>query len=145
MHLGNTYRALGDYERAHILLKRVLPIYEKHYGKEHVQTAALLNYLGELYMSKDYIVAAENVINRAFSILKQTDHPERYISLEKLTELYLKKSTQEINKGNIQQARYFKNQSIDYLKQSLEIVKTYFPENSLHITRIQLKLKNLET
>ena len=50
-------------------------------------------------------------------------------------------ATQE---GNTSFAKELKAHSIKYLKQALAIVKTHFPLDSPHITRIQLELSKLE-
>ena len=43
------YRGLGDTKRAKELHERVLKIKEKYYGKEHIETAFTLGYLGSDY------------------------------------------------------------------------------------------------
>ena len=117
---------------------------KENYGQNHIQTAGLLNRLGEVYFLKKDVETAENLTNQALDIFKRNKHPDSYISLEKLADIYLLKSIQEREKENIQQSQSLKQQSIDYLKTSLITAKTCFPEGSSHIFRIKLKLNDLE-
>jgi DNA-binding CsgD family transcriptional regulator len=85
---------------------------------------------------------AKSLFNQALNIYKQKKHPEAYISLENLSSLFLKKYEQEINNNNIKKADSFKKRSLNCLTQALEIVTKSFPYDSVHIQRIQSKLKN---
>jgi len=142
-HLGDTFTRLKDYKKAKDLLEKSYSIYEKHYGKNHIEIARVLEKLGQVYFAEGQMETAENFIRKAFNILQKNKHPETYISLESLAELYLKKSIDASNKGNIKQSQNLETQSLDYLKQALGIVKTSFPKDSPHLIRIQSKLKNI--
>ena len=143
-HSGNAYQQLNDYDKSLKIHKQALAIYEQVYGNHHIQTAGVLNSLGEVSTLKGDIETAENLLNRALDILQKNKHPESYISLENLADLYLKKFEHAVTIGNIQKATDFRTQSINYLKQAQEIVTNSFPENSVHARRIKFKLKNLE-
>ena len=143
-NLGTINLNLGNYELAQKILEEALVIYKENYGQNHIQTAGLLNRLGEVYFLKKDVETAENLTNQALDIFKRNKHPDSYISLEKLADIYLLKSIQEREKENIQQSQSLKQQSIDYLKTSLITAKTCFPEGSSHIFRIKLKHNDLE-
>lgn len=122
-----------------------LTLYEKEYGKDHISTSWIFRDLGQIALLKDQLENAEHLLNKALTIFQQSQHSESYTVLEDLTELYLKKSIQAVNKENTALSRNLKKQAIHYSQQALEIVKTYFSENSPHAQRIQLKLQTLET
>ncbi|MBX9786885.1 MAG: tetratricopeptide repeat protein [Alphaproteobacteria bacterium] len=123
------------------LVKKNLETYQKNYGKDHVETARVLVTLGEIYSSQGDLDKAEVYLREASQVFEKHKHPYNYMALEALAELYLKKHSHEKKNGDIQQAQSYKNQSINYLNQALEIVKTNFPEDSPHIAEISLKLE----
>ena len=141
VHLGKVYEELGDYEKAKGLFEKSVVAYEKHYGKDHIETARVLKSLGQVYLLKDHTETAENLIKKSLKIFEKSKHPESYMCLESLAELHIKKSINAENKGDLQQSKIFKKQAILYLNQAQKIVKTHFPKDSPHITRIQNKLK----
>jgi tetratricopeptide (TPR) repeat protein len=133
-HLGNVNINLGNFERAQQLLEKTLIIYRENYGNRHIRTAGVLNALGKTYLLKDNLEKAEGLINQALEIFEYNQHPDKYICLENLAEVNLRKSVQEESKGNIHQSGLLKKQSADYLKKSLEIIKISFPEDSfIHV------------
>jgi len=140
---ANIYRDLGDYNNAKSLLQKSFSSYEKVYGIEHINTARILRDLGAVYCAQGETKIAEDLLKKALKIFKQEKHPESYLSLEYLAELYLQKSLQSLNKKDVPQSQEYKTQAIKYLRQALVIVKTHFPEDSLHIVKIQKKLKLL--
>jgi len=142
--LGNTYKNLGDYEKAKSFLEQSRAIYEKNYGQGHTEIARVLRSLGQVYLLEGHTETAENFLNQALKIFEQNKHPESYTSLENLSDLYLKKSIDEINRKNIQQSNNYKEQAASYLKQAQGIAKAYLPANAPQIIRIQSKLKELE-
>ena len=60
-----------------------------------------------------------------------------------MSDLYVKKLMKVDQKQAKKDAQNFKTHAINDLKKALDIVTTHFPENSPHITRIQLKIQNL--
>jgi tetratricopeptide (TPR) repeat protein len=135
---------LKDYQQAKSLIKQSLIIYEQYYGKEHTETAHLLKDLGLVCLREGQLGMAEELLIKACKIFQQSKHPDTYLFLESLTELFLEKSSVEMNKGNTPQSNNFKNQAINYLKQALVIVKEHFSADSPHIVRIQNRLKAVD-
>jgi tetratricopeptide (TPR) repeat protein len=142
--LGNVYRDSKNYQQAKDLFGQSLVIYERHYGRNHVETARVLKDLGLVYLEEDQLETAENLLTEALDVFQQNKHPEVYLFLETLAELFLKKLLFEKNKGNTQQSQDFKRQAIDYLKQALTAITDHFPKNSPHITRVQNKINAID-
>ena len=143
MNLGNVYVRLGDYNTARDLLERSLITYEENYGKDHTETAKALRNLGHFYLLEGHIDIAEDFLRKSLEVFQKNKHPDSYKSLEDLAEFYLKKSALLEKKGDLQQSQNLKKKAKGYLKQALEIIKTSFSSDSLHIVRIQSKFKNI--
>ena len=144
LSLGNALVALEMYKDGLKWLEQVLTIYKKNYGEDHTSTALVLNSLGEAYLLMSDLANAETLFNQALTIFRKNEHPNSFISLEKLSELYIKRSIEEKNKGNIEEGMHnLKKQAIGYLKQALVILRTFMPEDSPHIARIKLKIQNI--
>lgn len=142
--LGNLYAKLGNYEKAKILLEQVLVIYEKNYGSNHIEVARALNDLGEVYCLSDDLKTSEEFLSRAIRIFEHYKHPEHYICLEHLSNLFMKKSMLAVGGGMMKESQDFKARATSYLNQALEIVKTHFSKDSPHIPKIRAKLESLE-
>jgi tetratricopeptide (TPR) repeat protein/DNA-binding CsgD family transcriptional regulator len=138
--LGNVYKDLGHYEKAKDLLERSFQTYEKIYGKDHVDIVPVVIVLSQVYMLENDIKTAESLINKALDISRIKRQAESYLCLESLSDLYLKKATQIINK---EESEIFKKKATDYLKQALEVIKTHFSKDSPHIPRIETKIIRL--
>jgi tetratricopeptide (TPR) repeat protein len=121
---------LGDYKIAQQLLEEVLPVYKENYGNNHIQTASVLNALGKVYLLKNNLENSESLIKQALEIFEHNQHPDKYICLENLAELYLRKSNEEKSKGDIYKSKVLKKQSDDYFEKAIGIIKTSFPEGS---------------
>lgn len=143
-NLGNVYKSLHSYERAKELLELSLQTYEKAYGKDHIDIAPVIMNLGQVYMLEKDIEKAENLIKTALKIFQMKKQAESYTCLESLSDLYLQKAAQIINMDDTQRYESFKKQAAEYLKQALEVIKTHFPKDSLHLQRIESKLKKFE-
>ncbi|MBW8308740.1 MAG: tetratricopeptide repeat protein [Candidatus Paracaedibacteraceae bacterium] len=143
VHLATVYKGLGDYEKARSLLNKGLVDYEKHYGKEHRENARILMELGKLCFLEGKLKSAEELIHKSLTIFSQNQHPEAYVALEYLADIYLKKSSYALSDGNIEQSVTFKEQAKTYLEQASNIVKKYFPPNSPHLKRIQHKMDRI--
>ncbi|EKE09933.1 MAG: Tetratricopeptide repeat protein [uncultured bacterium] len=141
--LGSVYREQGNYEKAKDLLERSFQTYEKTYGKDHIDVAPVIMNLGQVYMLENDIKTAENLIKKALRIFQIKKYAESYVCLEILSDLYLKETFEHINKEDMQQSEIFKKQSVDYLKQALEVIQAHFPEDSPHFIRIKAKLNKL--
>jgi len=59
---------LGRYTEAEALFQQVLTTFEKYYGRNHRDVAAVLNHLGEIRRSTGRFAAAEMLHNEAFTI-----------------------------------------------------------------------------
>jgi tetratricopeptide (TPR) repeat protein len=142
--LGKVHRELGKISEAKSIFQQVLTYYENYYGKEHYQTAFVLMNLGQTYIMEGQFEDAENFIKKALDILQKEKHLNSYMCLEALGDLYMKKSITSKNSGEMQLSQNFKNQAINYLRQAQEIVKPHFQPDSMHIMRIQSKIKITE-
>ncbi|OJW47905.1 MAG: hypothetical protein BGO67_03170 [Alphaproteobacteria bacterium 41-28] len=141
--LGILHIKLGNYEKAKIILEQSLAIYQKNYGKDHLTVAQILDDLGQVCLLEGHIEKAENFFRKAMKIFQQSKHPESYSCLENLAAVFIKKSMLAKNEGDSERSQSFKALAISYLDQALKVVKTRFPENSLHTKRIQETLKKL--
>jgi tetratricopeptide (TPR) repeat protein len=144
IRLANLYNNIGEYTKAKKLSEEALILYKKNYGENHINTALVLNSLGAAHLLMNDLANAESLFNQALAIFQKNKHPNSFISLEKLSELYIKRSIEEKNKGNIDEGmRNLKKQAISYLKQALVILQTFMPKDSPHIARIKLKIQNI--
>lgn len=141
--LGSVYRELGEYKKAKYLLERSIQIYKSAYGKDHVNIAPIIMNLGLVYRLENDMETAEALINKALRVLQRNGHPDEFMCLESLSELYFHRAKGEY-KSHTGQAHKFKAQANSFLKQALEVVKTHFPKDSPHLIRLQDKLKKLE-
>ena len=137
VYLGILYREKGNYKKAENLLKKGLIVFENTYGKDNVETSFILKNLGQLYFLEGKLETAESILQNALKILQKNKHPNQYLILENLAEIYLKKSFIAKETNHTEQAQYLKKQAISYLEKALEIMLLHFPKNSPHIIRIQ--------
>lgn len=144
-YLGNLYKDLGEYEKAKELFKKSLVIYRQHYPRDHHEIAELLNDIGHLYLLDNKLLSAEDYCNKSLSIFEANQHPRIYLVYEILAKLYMQKSTQVKLRGHIQKSQSFEKKAQMYLENALKIATSNFPKSSLHITRIQEKLKSLNS
>ena len=142
--LGNLYKELGNYEKAEILLKQSLAIYQKNYGEHHLASTQTLSDLGHLYFLKEKLDDSEDLLKKSLKILEKNHHSERYSCLERLSELFLKKSKIEAEKGYKEKAQNFKEQALSFLKKALEIAKVQLGKDTPHVMRIEEELKKFE-
>lgn len=126
------------------LIKKCLAIYEKYYGETHTEVARILINLAEIYDRQADLKNAEDAFTKASRMFEKTKHPDNYMALEALGEIYYKKFMYEQKHSDLQQAQIFKDQAIDFLNQALKLVTAHFPKDSPHISRIQSKIENLE-
>ena len=141
--LAYTYRKTGEYAKAKKILHETLATYARHYGESHIQSGRVLRNLGQVYLAEGNLEQAEHFINKALAILQPYKCDDRYMCLENLAEIYLKKSAQERKAGETQKSQLFAEKAIDCLAQSLEVlIKAKFPKESPHVLRIKAKLDN---
>jgi tetratricopeptide (TPR) repeat protein len=143
-HLSEVYMEIGDYKKAKELFKDIIKIYERDTKKGDIEKAQILRNIGLIYLVEGQLIEAEKFLTQSLKILEQKQHPKIYLTLEYLAELYNKKSTQAIIEGHEKDGKDFKDKSIDQLNQALRIVKTYLPNHTVHLQRIQSKLLKLQ-
>ncbi len=143
MYLGDFYKNARQLEKAKESYEASLKIYEKHFGKNHIDTIRLLKNLGQVYLLQGNIQIAEKLIKEALEVFQKNEHSESYMCLESLAEIYMIKSSESHKSQDINQSNIFKRQAVDCLKKALGIIEIYYPEDSPHITRIELNLKKL--
>ena len=144
--LGLIYEKQHDFKDSEKLLSRTLNIYQKEYGRKHLKTAYFMQDLGHLYLLQNKLDESEQLFQEALRITQDYKHPDAYIILEYLSELYCKRAQQmqELQQnGKVHQQTVYQEKSIDSLNQALTIVKESFPSDSPHIVRIEIKKNNL--
>lgn len=143
-YLANAYIKLQNYKEAKIILNQVLKKYEGTENSDQVEIATAIQTLAEVYLFEDQLEISENLMKKSLKFFSQHKHPNISRSLESLAELYLKKSTLSMDKGNRQKAETYRTQAISFLNQALKLGREYFPEESPYIKRIQLKLQKIK-
>lgn len=143
MYLGKIYAAEGKYEKAKTYFKNSLNFYEQKYGKEHVKTARVLMNLGYAYFLKGKIKFSEKTIEKALNIFLEHNHSDAYICLEILSDIYLYLSLEQKKSIYINHSRELIYKAINFLQQSLKIMKQNFPSQSSKIKKTQYKLNEL--
>ncbi len=139
-YLGNLARDSGDYEKAKASLKKSQVLYTEICGQNHIEAARVVHDLGKTYLLEGDLKAAESLLKNALIIVETTQYPDVYRLLETLADLESKKAVLEESAGNTRQAQTHKAQTTAYLKKALGVAKTYLPEGSAHIKRIESKL-----
>jgi tetratricopeptide (TPR) repeat protein len=142
--LANLWGKLGNYEKAKTLLEQVLLIFQRNYGDDHVETALVLKDLGVIHLLYKHLEIAEDFICKSLAVFEKNKHPEKYMCLEALSQIYIEKSAIAASKGDEQKTREYQNQAVIYLNQALDTIKMYFVAGSLHEKRVAEKLKEFE-
>lgn len=91
-YLGEIYMDLGNYSKAREFLEKSLICCKNYFGNNHVETAKLINSLGESYFLEGNIETAEKFFHQALLIFQKVNHPDIDIVLENLSKLNIKKS-----------------------------------------------------
>lgn len=115
--------------------------YKKENGHNNLHAVHALKNLGRSYIIEGDFQKAEYHLKKALELYKNNHSFYSEDVFEALYELYLQKS--KLSKGK--QKEIYKQKAINYLKQALEIIVSYFPENSPHFERIQKKIKEINT
>jgi len=142
--LGDTYINLGNYKEAKVLLDQGLVGFDNCFGKNHLKSARVLRDLGRAWLLEGNLNKAEEFLKKSYKIYKENNHIDIYTSLEYLADLYLKKCMQLSHNKDEHEYQNNKNRAINYLKQSLEILRISFPKDFSHATRIRSKLNSIE-
>jgi len=93
-NLAELYDAKGDYQRAELLLQRVLTIYEKTDGPQQLNVARILGNLAAMYYQQGDYERAEPLYVRAVNIevkARGEEHPSVASVLSNLAALYRRK------------------------------------------------------
>jgi hypothetical protein len=85
------------------------------------------------YLLEGELDLSEQVLGKAFKIFQTHNHPEIYIVLKDLADLYMKKYLAGSVQSNLGQAKRYEIQSKKYREQSIKTLKAHFPENAAHI------------
>ncbi len=107
LHLANSYRAKGDYDKAETIYKRALLLRESRLGPDHPDIASPLNSLALLYYSKEDYANAELLYSRVLTILKKNlnpDNSEIAQSLNNLAAIYYIKEYYDKAEGLLQES-----------------------------------------
>ena len=140
-HFAALYLKQGDYLKAkEALLKARGPI-EETYGADHVEAGYILKGLGEVGIFEGQFDQADDHLNRALFIFQKYKHPDQYLVLEALSDLFQHKALAAKAKGDQQGGETFQKEADAYFKKALEHVNTHFPADSPHLVRLQDKLK----
>ena len=97
-----------QFEKAKDFFNQALVIYEKGFGKNHIETTRVLRNLRQTYILDGRLEVAETLLKTILEIFQAPHHPKSYKSLELLAELFLKRATQAREGGNIQLSQTFK-------------------------------------
>lgn len=139
MHsLANVYTKLGNYKKAKRFFKQSMSIFTQHYGQHHTNYALVLYDFACLALYKKDYDEAEEIANRAFHILKANGHDDFYKCIETLGDICFARIKVKSNMQKIKENKYQANL---YFQKALDIAESLFPKDSMHIVRIQEKLK----
>ena len=129
LNLGIIYGELKNNNKANLLLNKSVLDYEINYGKNHIETAKVLNHLGRFYIISENPLIADEVLQRAYNILSSGNHPEAYRSLELLGDLHITDNKEKATK---------------FYNESLQLALLYFKDESTNIVRLNRKLNALK-
>lgn len=139
--MGKVYVALGLHKNALEFFDQARDIYKTHYGEDDIKFADLLLGIGQAYFLIKDMGQAEDTLDKALKIYRGKNHPESYLVLESLAQIYFKKSTIIFQEGDEERSQEFKKKAVSYVEQALEIAKRILPEDSAHIKRMESSLK----
>ena len=118
---------LDDYQRAMLLLQKVLSIYQNKFGIDSIQVAFCKNYLGYIYSQQGNYIIANNLLQAAFNTLQDQKHPRIYLILENLVKNYKAQGkTDVVHLLALQK----------YEKLLIEKANEYFPCHSSYLQKI---------
>lgn len=141
--IGYLYKDLQEYKKAQTFLERSLMINNKHYGENHIENVLILRALGEINIAHGNLIKAEKLIQATLKIESKEKSPERCISLEYLANIYINKSQTALTNSHFSEAEKFKYKALNILKIALQVATLNFPEESIYIKTIKLKIYQL--
>lgn len=146
MYLGYAYKDMGDYNKAKAFLEQSSILNKKcRDGKGCIEAANVLKTLGEIYLFYNQFEKADSYFLKSLYSYQKNLDIEFYRILEEFSELYFKNFNLLESKKSSQINEYLKSKSLEYLRESLKNLKTYFPKNSLEIRRLEEKLNTRES
>ena len=90
--VGNTYRGVGEHQRAIGFLQHAVALYRQHLGPEHSLTLTSMNNLAEAYRAAGKLDLALPLLEETLKLRKATfgpEHPQTLISMNNLALAYL--------------------------------------------------------
>ena len=143
LYLANLYVKVGLSEKAKQLLENVLNVYEKYYHEDYTNTGHALRIMGEAYLSEKDLKKAETYLLKALAFFDKSNHVDKYLVLERLSDLCNHKAAIAFEKAQNQICETFKNQSLQFLTLAQTNLQKHFPKDSPHVIRIQSKIEEL--
>ncbi|MCX7337705.1 MAG: tetratricopeptide repeat protein [Alphaproteobacteria bacterium] len=139
-YLGELYIEMKDYGQAYGYCEKSLIFYNSLQLKRDYDIAMVTKAQGMIYFCQEEYDKAEEYFQQSVDKLTALGQPKRYMALENLCDLYVKKSENATKTGDHQRAQEYKNKAADYIKQAYEVVQNHMSPDSPHITRIAAKL-----
>jgi len=92
--LGDIYRNLGKYTEAENLIKQGFQMYEEQFGKDHIEAAWVIAYLGRIYREVENHEKSMNMIkeNHDFQEESQINKHEGSVSSSGVLQAYLEEN-----------------------------------------------------
>lgn len=131
---------LHNYERAEQFINKGISVITDNFGKNHFKVAEPLTLLGQMYCLQNKLDEAEETYLKCLSIYEQAKHPDKYIVLENLCDLYLKKAN---TANDIKESTSLTQQAMNCLNEALELLNAHFPKDSPYLKRVREKIKML--
>lgn len=140
LNLAVNYAKLGKGVKAIKLGEEALENYKIHYGNNHQKTGTALLEFGNILSLNNEFLKAKNYYEQSLKIYTDTGHNNAFKSLEASANLRVK-LTKLGDEGAVHQMETALNE----LRRALTIVKTAFPENSAHRSRLEKKISKLNS
>jgi tetratricopeptide (TPR) repeat protein len=141
--LGVVYKYLRKYKLAKAFLLRSFQIQIKLYGENDFENGYVLAELGDVCFLNHEIEEAKELLNKSLLTFDKNNHPDKYICLELLGDLYLYQSNRALIKKELSLSQRYKAKATAYYQNCFEILKKYMPENSPHLDRVGTKIKKI--
>ena len=130
--LGVCYFYLARYAKAQVLLEKTLSIYDKYYGKDHINTAKTLARLGVVHRNIGNYKKANDMLQQAISIYKKY-YGEEHVNMAWIS-IYL---------GSVYRHVGDYDKSMTLLKNGVRIYKEYYGQEHVKTARASAYLANV--
>lgn len=148
-HQGNFYltkaeesRQDNDIQKAKKCFEFSLSVYNVPYGEGYIEYARALRDLGRVYLLQKDLKNAEEYIQKSLSIFNDHHHPESYLALLALADVYREKSQDTMEPL---ESKTYHNQAVSYLKEANEVINKSYPDKSPHLEKIKMKMAQLNS